>query len=117
MTFDISKLLQQFQQMQGELRKTMEAAQAQVCAGEAGAGLVRAEANGKGEIVTITLDPKLMEEGDAELIADLVRGACNLALKRARDAVSTRVGSVSGGLSTMLGGLGGFDLPDGPGEE
>src|SRR5437660_12517007 len=76
----------------GKLRESMEKAgeslgQIQV-EGTAGGGAVTARVNGRLEVVTVRIDPKLLADGDAELLEDLVTAAVNQGLSRAREAAA-----------------------------
>ncbi len=96
-------MLQNLQQLQGEIQRASEQSQRLEVEGTAGAGLVTAKANGKGEIVSIAIDPNLYKDGDLNMMQDLVRGACNNALKGARDKMQEEMQKAAGGI---LGGLG-----------
>jgi hypothetical protein len=100
----------------GKLRETVEKAteslgQLQV-EGTAGGGAVTARANGKLELLGVRIDPKLLADGDAELLEDLVTAAVNQALTKAREAAAKSISSLAGGLP--LAGLGDFLGPGGP---
>jgi nucleoid-associated protein EbfC len=82
--------------------------------GDAGGGAVSAKANGRLEIQSIRIDPKLLADGDAELLEDLVASAVNQALVKAREAAAKSFSSVAGGLP-LPGGLAGLFGPGGPG--
>ena len=96
-------MLQNLQQLQGEIQRASEQSQSLEIVGTAGAGLVTAKANGKGEILSIAIDPSLYKDGDIDMMQDLIRGACNNALKGARDKMQEEMQKAAGGI---LGGLG-----------
>jgi nucleoid-associated protein EbfC len=86
----------------GKLRESMEKAteslgQLQVD-GTAGGGAVTAKVNGRLELVSIRIDPKLLADGDAELLEDLVLAAVNQGLLKAREAAAQSISSMAGGL-------------------
>lgn len=86
----------------GKLRETVEKAseslgQLQVD-GSSGGGAVTARANGRLELLSIRIDPKLLADGDAELLEDLVTAAVNQALTKAREAADSSVSSLAGDL-------------------
>jgi nucleoid-associated protein EbfC len=94
----------------GKLRESMEKAteslgQLQVD-GTAGGGVVAAKVNGRLELVSIRIDPKLLADGDAELLEDLVLAAVNQGLIKAREAAAQSISSMAGGLP--IPGLSGF---------
>jgi len=100
----------------GKIRETMEKAgealnRLQV-EGTAGGGAVTAKVNGKMELLSVRIDPKLVTDGDVEMLEELVAAAVNQALTKARDAAAQSFSSMAGGMS--IPGLSGL-LGPGPG--
>ena len=93
---DIKGLLETARRIQDEVAKVREALGAKTVTGETGGGLVRCIANGKGEIVSITIDPSIV--GDQRMVEDLTVGAVNLALERARELAQAELNAATGGL-------------------
>jgi nucleoid-associated protein EbfC len=86
----------------GRVRESIEKAteslgQVQV-EGSAGGGVVTARANGRLELLSVRIDPKLLADGDAELLEDLVTAAVNQAMTKAREAAAQSISSLAGGL-------------------
>lgn len=101
----------------GKIRESMEKAgealgKLQVD-GTAGGGAVAAKVSGKLELISIRIDPKLLADGDAELLEDLVAAAVNQGLTKARDAAAQQFSSLAGGLP--IPGLSGLLGPGGGG--
>lgn len=96
----------------GKLRETVEKASETLgqvhVEGSAGGGVVTARANGRLELLSLRIDPKLLADGDAELLEDLVTAAVNQALAKAREAAAKSVSSLAGDLPLpgMFGLLG-----------
>lgn len=80
--------------------------------GSSAGGAVTAKINGRMEMVSIRIDPKLLADGDAELLEDLVVSAVNAAMAKARDTAAQSLASVAGGLPMNLFPTG--DAPAGP---
>jgi DNA-binding YbaB/EbfC family protein len=70
----------------------------------AGGGMVTVEANGKQELLSIKIDPEVINKDDAQMLEDLVLAACNEALRKSRELVQTELGKLTGGLK--IPGLG-----------
>jgi DNA-binding YbaB/EbfC family protein len=102
MKFDMNKMLREAQRMQEELAKAQEDAAKEVVEASAGGGMVTVKANGAGEIVEITIDPKAIDPDDPELLADMVLAAVNEALRSAQGLMQSKM---SGLLPGDLGGL------------
>lgn len=91
-----------------KLQAQMEALQAEVAKKKvdatAGGGMVTVEANGKQEILSIKIDPEVINPEDAQMLEDLVLAACNEALRKSREMVQAELGKLSAGLK--IPGLG-----------
>ena len=95
-TPDLKGLLETAQRIGSEVARVREELAAKSVVGETGGGLCRCVANGKGEVLSVTLDPAI--SGDKKMIEDLVVGAVNLALERARELAESDLARVTGGL-------------------
>jgi len=70
----------------------------------AGGGMVTVEANGKQEIVSIKIDPEVVNRDEVQMLEDLMLAACNEALRKSRELVQQELGKLTGGLK--IPGLG-----------
>ena len=94
---EAQKLQAQMEKMQEEVgKKTVEAT--------AGGGIVTVQANGKQELMSIKLEPEVINKDDAQMLEDLVLAACNEALRKSRELVQQELGKLTGGLK--IPGLG-----------
>ena len=95
---EAQKLQQQMAALQEEVgKRTVEAT--------AGGGMVTVVANGKQELLSIKIDPEVINKDDAQMLEDLVLAACNEALRKSRELVQQEIGKLTGGLK--IPGLGG----------
>ena len=102
---DLQGLLATAQRIQSEVARVREELGQKTVVGETGGGLCRCTANGKGEILALTVDPAIV--GDKKMIEDLAVGAINLALERARELAEADLARVTGGLPLPPGLFGG----------
>jgi DNA-binding YbaB/EbfC family protein len=94
---EAQKLQQQMATLQEEVaQKKVEAT--------AGGGMVTVAANGKQELLSIKIDPEVINRDDAQMLEDLVLAACNEALRKSRELVQQELGKLTGGLK--IPGLG-----------
>ena len=94
---EAQKLQQQMAAMQEEVgKREVEAT--------AGGGMVTVRANGKQELLSVKLDPEVINKDDAQMLEDLVLAACNEALRKSRELVQQELGKLTGGLK--IPGLG-----------
>ena len=75
--------------------------------GAAGGGMVSVEVTGRQQVVSCTIEPQLITDGDAEVIQDLVVAATNDALAKVRQSTADAVRDETAamevpGLSDML---------------
>src|SRR4051812_5112027 len=87
------------------IEKTTEALGHLHVEGTAGGGVVTSKVNGRLEVVSIRIDPKLLADGDAELLEDLIVAAVNQGLTRAKEEAARSLQSIAGGLPTSLAGF------------
>jgi DNA-binding YbaB/EbfC family protein len=103
----MQQLMKQAQKMQEQLMAAQaELAEAQV-EGTAGGGMVKATVTGAGELVSLHIDPSIVDPEDVETLTDLVVAAVRDASRAAQELTATKMGPLAGGLGGMgLPGLG-----------
>jgi hypothetical protein len=95
---DFMKLMQQAQQVQGRLQQMQEALERQSVTGSAGGGMVTVEADGKGTVRKIKLDPSVVNPSDVEMLEDLIVVAVADAQKKAAEVQQSEMGRITGGM-------------------
>ncbi len=101
---DVSKLLRQFQKIQGEVKKIQEEIAKEEVTGSSGGGMVEVTINGKFEVVDVRIEKKLLKGDDAEMLEDLILAAVNSAMSKVQELIKERLGQITGGL--QLPGMG-----------
>ena len=106
MSFDLNALMKQAQEMQEQVQRLQEEASSQVVTASAGGGMVTVTATAGGEIKEISIDPKVIDPSDPEMLADLVTAAVNEALRNGQELLKSKVGeAIPPGLGGLLPGL------------
>ncbi|HSY82272.1 MAG TPA: YbaB/EbfC family nucleoid-associated protein [Gemmatimonadaceae bacterium] len=95
---DIMKLLQQAQQMQGRLQQIQDELQQRTVSASAGGGMVTVNADGKGQIRSIKIDPSVVNPSDVEMLEDLIVVAMTDVQRRAAALAQEEMGKLTGGL-------------------
>jgi DNA-binding YbaB/EbfC family protein len=95
---DIMKLLQQAQQMQGRLQQIQDELQQRTVSASAGGGMVTVNADGKGQIRSIKIDPSVVNPSDVEMLEDLIVVAMTDVQRRAAAMAQEEMGKLTGGL-------------------
>jgi nucleoid-associated protein EbfC len=104
---DVSKMLQQVQQMQAEMAKAQEELANETVEASAGGGMVTVKATGALEIVEVKIAAEAIDPDDPELLSDMVVAAVNEAIRSAQSLAESRLGGAMGGME----GLKGLGLP------
>lgn len=104
---DLKKIMQQAQEMQAKMQEAQTKVEATEAEGVAGAGMVRVTLRGKGELVSVRIDPSLMGD-DAEIVEDLIKAAHADARKRLDQAMEKAMKEATSGLGGIIPG---FKMP------
>ncbi len=99
-------LMRQVQKMQEEVERAQAEAEAEVIEVSAGGGVIEVTITGGLEIQAISIQPEVVDPEDVEMLEDLVMAAVNEAIEEAQKRVAERMEGVTGGLNSMMGGLG-----------
>ena len=100
----IGNMMKEAQRLQQQMMELQEEVGKKKVDATAGGGMVTVQANGKQELVSIKIDPEVINKDDAQMLEDLVLAACNEALRKSRELVQQELGKLTGGLK--IPGLG-----------
>ncbi len=104
---NVNKMMQQVQKMQQEMQQVQEDLKKETVTASAGGGAVKATVTGGLEVVSIEINPDVVDPEDVEMLQDMVTAAVNEALNSAQEMASQRLGGITGGLGDLgLPGLG-----------
>lgn len=95
---NINELMRQAKKMQDKLQQVREEAGTKTVEGTAGGGMVTVVANGKNEILSVKIDPKVVDPAEIEMLQDLLVAATNQAIARANEMMQGEIAKVTGGL-------------------
>jgi len=95
---NMKEMMRQAQLLQNKLNKLQEELKHRNVEVTVGGGMVKAVANGKPEIVSITIEKEVVDPEDVEMLQDLVVAAVNEALERARQMMEEEMSKLTGGL-------------------
>jgi DNA-binding YbaB/EbfC family protein len=102
--FDLNQLFEQAQQIQDQMKRAQEELGKREVTGTAGGGMVVVTANGKGEIIRVQIDAKVVDPSDVPMLEDLVQAATNSALTAVQALVQGEGGPLAG-LKSMFPGM------------
>jgi DNA-binding YbaB/EbfC family protein len=96
-------MIKQAQKMQQDMLKMQEELEQATYEASAG-GVVKAVVSGKGELVSLTIEPEAVDPEDVEMLQDTIIAAVNEALRKMESAKADSMGRLTGGLD--LSGFG-----------
>lgn len=100
---DMMKQMQKMQAKMEEMQRQLEESQVE---GSSGGGMVKVVINGKSDIVSLAIDPEVIDPDDAEMLQDLIVAAINQAREKVQELQSEQMSSLTGGLN-----IPGLNLP------
>ena len=95
---DFMKILQQVKDMQGRFETIQKELESKTVTGSAGGGMVTVEADGKGTVRRVKLDPSVVNPADVEMLEDLVAIAVSEAQKKAQALQQDQMQQMAGGM-------------------
>ena len=99
--------MKQASQMQSKMAEMQAKLDATEVEGESGAGMVRITLTGKSDLKRMTIDPKLLDPAEAEMLEDLIVAAHADAKRKVEAIMADEMKNATGGLELP----GGMKLP------
>ncbi|OEU52333.1 MAG: nucleoid-associated protein [Desulfobacterales bacterium C00003060] len=95
----MSGMLKQAQKLQSKMFKLQEELADRTVETSVGGGMVKAVATGKQELLSIKIDPEVVDPNDIQMLEDLIVAAVNDGLKKAQEMVSEEMKKITGGIN------------------
>jgi DNA-binding YbaB/EbfC family protein len=105
---NVNKMMQQVQKMQQEMQQAQEELARETVTASAGGGAVKATMTGGLELVSLEINPEVLDPEDVEMLQDMVLAAVNESLNSAQELASKRLGGITGGLGDLGINMPGF---------
>ena len=93
---NMQAMLRQAQKMQEDMAAKQEELDAREYDVSAGGGVVNVKINGKREILSIVLEPEIVDPDDIETLSDILVAAVNEAIKRVDDTNNAELNKITG---------------------
>ncbi len=100
-------MMKQLAQMQERMAKAQEELESRVAEATAGGGAVTVEMTGDYKVKSLKIDPDAVDPDDLGMLEDLVTAAMNEVIAKVQAFHADSMGAVTGGLDSLLPGLGG----------
>ena len=96
---NMQAMLRQAQKMQEDVAAKQEELDAREYDVSAGGGVVTVKINGKREILSIDLQPEIVDPDDIETLSDILVAAVNEAIKRVDETNNAELNKITGQMS------------------
>jgi len=96
---NMGQMMKQAQKLQSKMLKMQDELASRTVETASGGGMVQVVANGRQEVVSIVIDPEVVDPEDIEMLQDLVLAAINDALRKSQEMVQSEMGKLTGGMN------------------
>ena len=94
----MQQLMKQVQKIQKRVAELQEELAERTISASSGGGMVTAVVNGRQELVSLKIEPEVLNPEDKEMLEDLIVAAVNEALRRSQEMVQEEIAKITGGL-------------------
>ncbi len=100
---NMAGMMKKVQKLQNEMKKMQEELKTKTVDVSTGGGAVKIVMNGDKQVVSLTLDPAVVDPEDVEMLQDIISAAVNEAIKKVDDMMTSEMGKITGGLGLPPG--------------
>ena len=92
-------LMKQAQELQERMAKMQEEAAQKTVEATAGGGMVTVIVNGRQEVLSIKIDPQVVNPGDVDMLQDLIIAAVNDGIRKTQETMAEQMKGMTGGMN------------------
>ena len=100
---NMQSMLKQAQKMQEDMAALQAELEEREYEVSAGGGVVNVKINGKKEILSVKIDPEVIDPDDAETLEDLIVAAVNEAIKKVETVSQEEMSKITGSMNLPAG--------------
>jgi len=100
---NMAGMMKKVQKLQTEMKKMQEELKKKTVDVSTGGGAVKLVMNGDKQVVSLTIDPGVVDPEDVEMLQDIISAAVNEAIKKVDDMMASEMGKITGGLGLPPG--------------
>jgi len=95
----LGNMMKQAQQMQQKMARIQEEMEQREIEASAGGGMVTAVVNGKQQVLSIKIDPSVVDGDDVDMLQDLIMVAINEAIRQSQEMMQQEMSKLTGGMN------------------
>ena len=109
MAMKFQQIIKQAQEFQKKIKEAQEKLKDVTVEAASGGGMVTVVANGRQEILSITIEREVVNPDDVEMLQDLILAAVNEASRKSEELSQEEMKKITGGL--RIPGMGDLNMP------
>ncbi|MDQ1329291.1 MAG: nucleoid-associated protein EbfC [Candidatus Poribacteria bacterium] len=94
----LDNVMKQAQKMQKQMMEIQEELANRTVEATVGGGVVSVVANCQQQIISINIDPEVVDPADVEMLQDLILAAVNEAYRKAQELMTSEMSKLTGGM-------------------
>ena len=99
-----ANMMKRLQQMQDDMARVQKECEEAEYKASAGGGAIDVTVNGSHQVVSVKIQPDVVDPEDVEMLEDLLVAAVNEAMRKADETMEKEMGKITGGMN--IPGLG-----------
>lgn len=96
---NMANMMKQAQKLQAKMMRLQEEMADKTVESASGGGMVKVVANGRQQIVSVSIEKEVVDPDDVEMLQDLVLAAVNDALAKSQEMVTSEMSKLTGGMN------------------
>ncbi|MBI4461024.1 MAG: YbaB/EbfC family nucleoid-associated protein [Acidobacteria bacterium] len=93
---NLQQMMNQVKKMQEQVQQQLESLRVEA---SSGGGMVTISMSGNKQVLSVKIEPEVVENSDLEMLQDLIQAAVNEAVRKVDEEVSSKLGGLMGGLN------------------
>lgn len=99
---NMQQLMRQAQKLQEQMEKAQSELDTREYEATSGGGMVKVKVSGKRELLSIELNPQVVDPADVEMLQDLILASVNEALRKGEETREAEMNRLNPGMGGML---------------
>ena len=95
---DMAGLMKQAMEIRSNMDSIKDQLANETVEAASGGGMVKVVINGKMELLSLDIDPEIIETGDREMLETLIAAAVNEGIRKAQDLLKNKMSELTGGI-------------------
>ena len=96
---NMASVMKQAQKLQAKMMRLQEEMAEKTVESASGGGMVKVVANGRQQIVSVSIEKEVVDPDDVDMLQDLVLAAVNDALTKSQEMVTAEMSKLTGGMN------------------